>query len=193
MEGQHGKGVGKKERQLHKHMTGPLPADTDRSGQIDGEEAAVLFAKYCAPGSSDAEVKKMASSLSNQIDTDRSGQISFEEYAFRFGRKLQMELARKRRGGSMQHDGPATAGSQGVHQRRPAAGEDGHVKEEPSEPHSQWQKGAGPAKRPGFLGMSRENAMVAGVVIALVLILVVAVVTPEPDDRRYRRGKTRGR
>mmetsp|Transcript_91744 Transcript_91744/g.148115 ORF Transcript_91744/g.148115 Transcript_91744/m.148115 type:complete len:231 (+) Transcript_91744:76-768(+) len=74
-------------------------ADSDGSGHIDAEEACGLFASYCEPGSSAAEIKRTATNLLSTLDTDRSGKLSFEEFAFRFGRKLQMELARKRRAG----------------------------------------------------------------------------------------------
>ena len=82
---------------------------TDGSGQIDIEEACTLFAEYMAPGSSAADVKRTATNLVSTLDSDRSGKLSFEEFAFRFGRKLQMELAKKRRAGLTSPDAHASA------------------------------------------------------------------------------------
>ena len=70
--------------------------DKDGSGEIDVEEACEAFARSCGEGSEE-EIRKTAERLVGQMDTDRSGSISFEEYCFRFGRKYQMELNRKRR------------------------------------------------------------------------------------------------
>jgi hypothetical protein len=93
-------------------------ADADGSGEIDAQEACGLFAAYCEPGSSAAEVKRTANNLLSTLDTDRSGKLSFEEFAFRFGRKLQMELARKKRAGiPVQHaaeENAKGAGAAGV-------------------------------------------------------------------------------
>jgi len=55
----------------------------DGSGHIDAEEACGLFASYCEPGSSAAEIKRTATNLLSTLDTDRSGKLSFEEFAFR--------------------------------------------------------------------------------------------------------------
>ena len=62
-----------------------------------------------APGSSAADVKRTATNLVSTLDSDRSGKLSFEEFAFRFGRKLQMELAKKRRAGLTSPDAHASA------------------------------------------------------------------------------------
>lgn len=75
-------------------------ADKDGNGQLDAEEACQLFARHCCPeGAGEDEVQRTASSLFHQIDTDRSGTLSFDEYCFRFGRRYQMEAARRRRSG----------------------------------------------------------------------------------------------
>jgi hypothetical protein len=50
---------------------------------IDAKEACALFAAYCEPGSSAAEVKRTASSLLSALDTNRNGKLSFDEFAFR--------------------------------------------------------------------------------------------------------------
>lgn len=42
-------------------------ADADRSGVIDPDEACVLFAKHCGAGSTEAEIKRTASNLRNQV------------------------------------------------------------------------------------------------------------------------------
>lgn len=86
--------------------------DTDRSGTISAEEACEMVAKTSVGNeSSRAEIKRLASSLFNQMDADRSGTITFDEFCFRFGRKYQMEYARKRRAGEAwnpgSHDGDA--------------------------------------------------------------------------------------
>jgi len=72
-------------------------ADQDGSGELDASEACAAFARSCSPDASDAEVKKLADGLRNQMDADRSGTISFDEYCFRFGRRYQMEVAARRR------------------------------------------------------------------------------------------------
>jgi hypothetical protein len=72
--------------------------DKDSSGEVDAEEAAALFSRHFNPDSSEAEIRRSASSLKNEIDTDRNGRISFDEYCFRFGRRYQMDAARRRRG-----------------------------------------------------------------------------------------------
>lgn len=73
-------------------------ADKDGSGQLDAKEACDLFARrFAALGQTEEEIKKVADGLRNQMDADRSSTISFDEYCFRFGRRYQMELARKRR------------------------------------------------------------------------------------------------
>eukprot|EP00930_Biecheleria_cincta_P030766 TRINITY_DN21324_c0_g1_i1.p1 TRINITY_DN21324_c0_g1~~TRINITY_DN21324_c0_g1_i1.p1 ORF type:complete len:342 (-),score=80.18 TRINITY_DN21324_c0_g1_i1:66-1016(-) len=84
-------------------------ADTDGDGEIDAAEACLLFARSSASGSSEEEIKRTADGLRNQMDADRSGTISFNEYCFRFGRKFQMELNRRRREG--QASPPAQAAS----------------------------------------------------------------------------------
>lgn len=66
-----------------RHPTSPRPACTDGSGEIDAKEAASLFASYCEPGASAAEIQRTAGNLLNTLDTDRSGRLSFEEFAFR--------------------------------------------------------------------------------------------------------------
>mmetsp|Transcript_4696 Transcript_4696/g.7545 ORF Transcript_4696/g.7545 Transcript_4696/m.7545 type:complete len:92 (-) Transcript_4696:737-1012(-) len=48
-------------------------ADRDKSGEIDAEEAVQLFARFCGEGQSEADVRRTAESLRNQLDTDRSG------------------------------------------------------------------------------------------------------------------------
>ena len=68
-----------------------LPADApgltaDGSGEIDAAEAASLFASYCEPGASAAQIQRTANNLMSTLDTDRSGRLSFEEFAFRFAR-----------------------------------------------------------------------------------------------------------
>lgn len=75
-------------------------ADKDGDGQIDAREACELFAQSCSPGASADEIRRTAESLRHQLDTDRSGTISFDEYCFRFGRRYQMELNRRKRAGS---------------------------------------------------------------------------------------------
>merc|ERR1740117_2224779 len=71
-------------------------ADKDGNGELDAEEACGHFARACDPAASTAEVKKLADNLRNQLDSDRSGTISFNEYCFRFGRRYQQELRRRR-------------------------------------------------------------------------------------------------
>lgn len=72
-------------------------ADRDGSGEIDAFEACTLFARSCEPSASEEEVRRTADGLRQQMDADRSGTISFNEYCFRFGRRYQMELNRRRR------------------------------------------------------------------------------------------------
>lgn len=72
-------------------------ADRDGSGEIDAFEACTLFARSCEPSASEDEVRRTADGLRQQMDADRSGTISFNEYCFRFGRRYQMELNRRRR------------------------------------------------------------------------------------------------
>mmetsp|Transcript_44659 Transcript_44659/g.100074 ORF Transcript_44659/g.100074 Transcript_44659/m.100074 type:complete len:418 (+) Transcript_44659:60-1313(+) len=72
-------------------------ADKDGSGEIDAKEACTLFARSCDEAASEDEVRKTAEALQRQVDTDRSGTISFDEYCFRFGRRYQMELNRRKR------------------------------------------------------------------------------------------------
>jgi Ca2+-binding EF-hand superfamily protein len=71
--------------------------DKDGSGQIDSEEASILAAQYLSPEASFAEQEKLGESLRSALDSDRDGKISFEEYSSRFGIKLQLQEARKRR------------------------------------------------------------------------------------------------
>ncbi len=52
-------------------------ADADGSGEIDAAEACTLFARFCADGSSQAEVQRTANSLRNQMDSDRNGKIRY--------------------------------------------------------------------------------------------------------------------
>merc|ERR1740121_2592961 len=78
-------------------------ADKDGNGSLDADEACNLVARSCAaPGESDEAIRRTAMGLMNQMDSDRSASISFEEYCFRFGRKYQMEAARRKR---QQRDG----------------------------------------------------------------------------------------
>eukprot|EP00439_Symbiodinium_sp_Y106_P083603 s1385_g23.t2 len=72
-------------------------ADKDGSGEVDAEEACRLFARSCDEAATDEEIHKTADALRRQLDTDRSGTISFDEYCFRFGRRYQMELNRRKR------------------------------------------------------------------------------------------------
>eukprot|EP00933_Yihiella_yeosuensis_P038326 TRINITY_DN3226_c1_g1_i1.p1 TRINITY_DN3226_c1_g1~~TRINITY_DN3226_c1_g1_i1.p1 ORF type:complete len:434 (-),score=92.32 TRINITY_DN3226_c1_g1_i1:336-1637(-) len=72
-------------------------ADKDGSGEIDAMEACTLFARCSDPGATEDEIRRTADSLRHQIDADRSGTISFNEYCFRFGRRYQMELNRRKR------------------------------------------------------------------------------------------------
>jgi hypothetical protein len=72
--------------------------DKDSSGEVDSEEAATLFSRHFNPDASETEIRRSAASLKNEIDTDRNGRISFDEYCFRFGRRYQMDAARRRRG-----------------------------------------------------------------------------------------------
>eukprot|EP00927_Polykrikos_kofoidii_P060481 TRINITY_DN55447_c0_g1_i1.p1 TRINITY_DN55447_c0_g1~~TRINITY_DN55447_c0_g1_i1.p1 ORF type:complete len:483 (+),score=93.42 TRINITY_DN55447_c0_g1_i1:130-1578(+) len=72
-------------------------ADVDGNGTLDAHEACLTFAKHMSPNEEPERLKRTADTLRNQMDADRSGTISFDEYCFRFGRKYQMELARKRR------------------------------------------------------------------------------------------------
>ena len=71
--------------------------DKDGSGQIDSGEASILAAQYLSPEATFAEQQKLGESLRAALDSDRDGKISFEEYSSRFGIKLQMQEARKRR------------------------------------------------------------------------------------------------
>merc|ERR1719426_731666 len=71
-------------------------ADKDGSGELDATEACDHFARACDPDADAAQIKKLADNLRNQLDTDRSGTISFNEYCFRFGRRYQQELRRRR-------------------------------------------------------------------------------------------------
>mmetsp|Transcript_46221 Transcript_46221/g.122519 ORF Transcript_46221/g.122519 Transcript_46221/m.122519 type:complete len:474 (-) Transcript_46221:8-1429(-) len=75
-------------------------ADTDGSGELDADEACKAFAKNCSVGATDDDVSKTTENLRRQVDADSSGKISFDEYCFRFGRRMQMEIARKRRSGT---------------------------------------------------------------------------------------------
>jgi len=84
-------------------------ADTDGDGQLDAAEACRLFARACTPDASEEEVKRLADGLRNQLDTDRSGTISFDEYCFRFGRRYQMDAAKRRRGVTPASEGDACA------------------------------------------------------------------------------------
>lgn len=72
-------------------------ADANGDGEIDAREACRLFARSCSPDATEAEVGRTAESLRNQLDVDRSGTISFDEYCFRFGRRYQVELNRRKR------------------------------------------------------------------------------------------------
>ena len=170
---------------------GPPPrADADGSGEIDSKEAAVLFAKYCAPGSSEAEIRATASSLANQMDSDRSGTISFEEYAFRFGRKLQMEVARRRREGNPAPRGREVGPGMHLHERRANNAED--TTSQNNGPGASGRGGGG--GQGTVLGVSREMAMVFAIGAAMLVVLIVAVVLPAPDDgRQASTGRTRGR
>ncbi|OLP85483.1 hypothetical protein AK812_SmicGene33511 [Symbiodinium microadriaticum] len=76
-------------------------ADKDGSGEVDAEEACRLFARSCDEAATDEEIHKTADALRRQLDTDRSGTISFDEYCFRFGRRYQMELNRRKRTGGV--------------------------------------------------------------------------------------------
>lgn len=72
-------------------------ADTDGSGEVDAQEAAVMLSKLQGGVSTPADLKREAESLLRTMDADRNGQISFDEFCFRFGRRYQMEIAAQRR------------------------------------------------------------------------------------------------
>jgi len=72
-------------------------ADKDSSGEIDSHEAAMIFSRWSNPDATPAQQRRAAEALKNQVDTDRNGRVSFEEYCFRFGRRYQMDIARRRR------------------------------------------------------------------------------------------------
>jgi hypothetical protein len=191
-------------------------ADADRSGSIDAAEACALFAKYMDPSSSPADIKRTAANLVSTLDTDRSGKLSFEEFAFRFGRKLQMELARKRRAGSAgsaaaEDDGkdhgekPPSCPSNGLHappgayMRRSAA--PAYTRSAPPPPQDNTSHAAQADTVPtGSWG--RESLTVLGIAVSLLALLAFAVLVPAPGDpgqagsgaRRSRsQGRTHGR
>merc|ERR1719387_964500 len=66
--------------------------DKDKSGSLDADECLALL-QALTPGAS----RRDAENLLNQLDTDRSGGVGFEEFLNRFGRKLQMDLAARKR------------------------------------------------------------------------------------------------
>jgi len=72
-------------------------ADVNGDGELDAGEACLVVARTCSPNASSEEVQRLADGLRNQVDADRSGTVSFEEYCFRFGRRYQMELNKRRR------------------------------------------------------------------------------------------------
>lgn len=152
-----------------------------------------MFAKYCAPGSSEAEIRATASSLANQMDSDRSGTISFEEYAFRFGRKLQMEVARRRR---EDHQATGERGvSPGMHLHERRVNAEDSTKQQAAHQNSPAYAGrGGGSSTTTMLGLSRETAIVFAIGAAMVVLFLVAVALPAPGDaRQASSGRTRGR
>lgn len=96
-------------------------ADKDGNGELDAAEACKLFARECStPGASAEEVRRLAESLRHQLDGDRSATISFDEYLFRFGRKSQTELARRRRAGQAAAAGANTSANSSTPSAPPA-------------------------------------------------------------------------
>ena len=179
-------------------------ADADGSGQIDANEACVLFAAFCEPGSSPEQIERTAGNLLSTLDTDRSGKLSFEEFAFRFGRKAQMEHARRRRAGagpaSPSLTSPAAAAAVGVS----ALPEGAYVRRVAARPetsnatpplgtaaaarHPPARDVAGPA--PSAAGLSRETTIVAGIILCLLALMVFAIAVPAsaPGGARTRSG-----
>lgn len=195
-------------------------ADADGSGSIDVEEACTLFAKYMDPGSSPFDIKRTAANLVSTLDTDRSGKLSFEEFAFRFGRKLQMELARKRRAGSAvstsaavnedvierQHACPSDGlhAPPGAYMRRSAA--PAYTRSAPPPPHDNTSRtvadrAEGETTATGASG--REYLTVLGIAASLLALLAFAVFVPAPGapgeagggarSRSRSQGRTHGR
>ena len=176
-------------------------ADADGSGQIDANEACVLFAAFCEPGSSPEQIQRTAGNLLSALDTDRSGKLSFEEFAFRFGRKAQMEHARRRRAGvspaSPSLTSPAAAAAsalpEGAYVRRAAARPETSNATPPlrtaaAARHPPARDVAGPA--PSAAGLSRETTIVAGIILCLLALMVFAIAVPAsaPGAARTRSG-----
>jgi hypothetical protein len=72
--------------------------DGDRSGHIDAGEAAALAARHLRPGATAKDKRVLGDALRRALDVNGDGKINFEEYASRFGPRLQMAEARRRRG-----------------------------------------------------------------------------------------------
>jgi hypothetical protein len=177
----------------------------------------VLFASYCEPGSSPAAIRRTAGNLLSTLDTDRSGKLSFDEFAFRFGRKLQMELARKRRAGAAttetvdvanalrarvretpRETATSNALPPGAYTRSTARSSAPPFREAAAcRPND--KEAAREADRPmtaGAAGWSRESLIVLGIIVSLVALLVVVIVVPAPGEGRSRsraHGRTRRR
>lgn len=165
-----------------------------------------MFAAYMAPGSSTADIKRTAANLVSTLDTDRSGKLSFEEFAFRFGRKLQMEIARQRRAKT-----PATpardnlaeeivcsadslrAPLAGAYMRRAAAAPSSTQSGSPSNAQAQAMSNEEPAT--AHVGSwSRETLTVLGIALSLLALLAFAVFAPAPSETEVGSGaRTRSR
>ena len=180
-------------------------ADKDGSGEIDAEEACDLFSQFCCPSATIEEIRRTSASLRNQMDQDRNGKISFEEYAFRFGRKLQMELARRRReklvprGGSGVARGGQGGGYSSIYPAPPTDEEHDSYLRQRQAPSSSKDHTRLRAQRPepgGNVGavlsssLTRESMTVAGIALVM-LILVLFAIFSEGSTKFNARSKTR--
>ena len=119
--------------------------------------------------------------------------------AFRFGRKLQMEIARKRRDGGTATSHAAAAPPPHREQPQNVAGTGGGVYQRKAPTASTEPAGATTTSRPSngtqaTSGWSRETLTVIGIGFVMVVLLVGAVLTPGDDiGRGSNRARSRGR
>eukprot|EP00960_Hanusia_phi_P028591 747493-Hanusia_phi.AAC.1 len=183
-------------------------ADKDGSGEIDAEEACDLFSQFCCPNATIEEIRRTSSSLRNQMDQDRNGRISFEEYAFRFGRKLQMEIARRRREGKSIDAGAGAAGKgQGggyksiypsaedehdsnLRQRMAASSNDSRMQAHRPKPGAAASSPSAPLPSVSS-PLSREFLTVAGIALVLLLLVLFAVISEGSSKNFNARSRTR--